>query len=133
MNLLMLQSQLKTKELSHLFLTILILTLWCKAWLLRTWNFLLNLSIYFQLNLKKQGTHLWDIRERCLIRKFVCEGQDGFPLNSCFGGCHQNFIASGSEDSMVYIFHKSKETPISVLSGHTRTVNSVAWNPVFHK
>ena len=50
---------------------------------------------------------------------------------SCFGGAGQNFIASGSEDSKVYIYHVKKESPIAVLSGHGRTVNCVSWNPVY--
>lgn len=36
-----------------------------------------------------------------------------------------------SIDHKVYIFNRSKETPVEVLSGHIRTVNSVAWNPHF--
>ena len=31
----------------------------------------------------------------------------------------------------VYIYHVKKEAPIAVLTGHTRTVSCVAWNPVY--
>lgn len=31
----------------------------------------------------------------------------------------------------MYIWHIRNEHPIVTLSGHTRTVNSVAWNPVY--
>ena len=37
----------------------------------------------------------------------------------------EDFIASGSEDNKVYIWHRRHETPILVLTGHTRTVNAV--------
>jgi WD40 repeat protein len=40
-------------------------------------------------------------------------------------------IASGSEDNQVYIWHIRNEQPIATLTGHTRTVNCVAWNPVY--
>ena len=52
-------------------------------------------------------------------------------IHSCFGGVDQSFVASGSEDNKVYIFHVKRDEPIAVLSGHTRTVNCVAWNPVY--
>lgn len=32
----------------------------------------------------------------------------------------------------VYIWHINGEEPIAVISGHTRCVNAVAWNPVHH-
>lgn len=37
-----------------------------------------------------------------------------------------------SSDNLVYIFKRDREDPILTLSGHTRTVNCVAWNPVRH-
>jgi len=42
-------------------------------------------------------------------------------------------VASGSEDNKVYIWHIKNEIPIAVLSGHTRTVNCVTWNPVYQQ
>lgn len=32
-------------------------------------------------------------------------------------------------DHKVYIWHFKREKPVAVLSGHTRTVNCVSWNP----
>ena len=54
-------------------------------------------------------------------------------IHSCFGGVDQSFVASGSEDNKVYIYHVRREAPIPVLSGHTRTVSCVSWNPVYHQ
>lgn len=34
-----------------------------------------------------------------------------------------------SPDHKVYIWHKRSELPIAELTGHTRTVNCVSWNP----
>ncbi|UYV61098.1 WDR26 [Cordylochernes scorpioides] len=47
------------------------------------------------------------------------------------GGPNDIFIASGSEDSRVYIWNITKETPIAVLEGHHKTVNCVSWNPKY--
>ena len=44
---------------------------------------------------------MWDIEERCLVRKFVGITQGFYTVYSCFGGADQNFIASGSEDNKV--------------------------------
>ena len=32
-------------------------------------------------------------------------------------------------DNQVYIWHHTKETPLTTLSGHSQTVNCVHWNP----
>lgn len=32
-------------------------------------------------------------------------------------------------DHKVYIWHSKREKPVAVLSGHTRIVNCVSWNP----
>ncbi|XP_060070874.1 WD repeat-containing protein 26-like [Ylistrum balloti] len=81
------------------------------------------------LNVATQGVHLWDLKDRCLVRKFQGVTQGFYTIHSCFGGLNQDFIASGSEDHKVYIWHLRREVPIAVLEGHTRTVNCVHWNP----
>ncbi|KAF4524623.1 hypothetical protein B566_EDAN013874 [Ephemera danica] len=85
------------------------------------------------LNVATQGVHLWDLQDRCLVRKFQGVTQGHFTIHSCFGGVNQDFVASGSEDNKVYVWHVKQELPIATLTGHTRTVNCVAWNPVFHE
>ena len=84
------------------------------------------------LNLSNQGLHLWDLEDRALIRHYTGISQGYYAIHSCFGGLNGEFLASGSEDSHVYMWHKAKEKPIYKLSGHSRTVNSVHWNPVRH-
>ncbi|XP_067119532.1 WD repeat-containing protein 26-like isoform X1 [Centruroides vittatus] len=83
------------------------------------------------VNVATQGVHLWDLEDRVLIRKFQGLTQGHFTIHSCFGGENQVFIASGSEDNCVYIWHIRQEIPIAVLSGHSRIVNCVSWNPVY--
>lgn len=82
------------------------------------------------LNVATQGIHLWDIKDKCLVRKFQGVTQGFYTIHSCFGGINQDFVASGSEDNKVHIWHIEQEKPILVLEGHTRTVNCVHWNPV---
>ncbi|XDV41268.1 hypothetical protein PO909_010160, partial [Leuciscus waleckii] len=81
------------------------------------------------LNVATQGVHLWDLQDRVLVRKFQGVTQGFYTIHSCFGGHNEDFIASGSEDHKVYIWHKRSELPIVELTGHTRTVNCVSWNP----
>lgn len=81
------------------------------------------------LNVDSQGLHLWDINDRMLVQKYQGVTQGFYTIHSCFGGVNQDFLASGSEDNKVYVWHTSHEKPIAVLSGHTRTVNCVSWNP----
>lgn len=49
------------------------------------------------LNVANQGVHLWDLEDKCLIRRFQGVTQGHFTIHSCFGGVNQDFIASGSE------------------------------------
>lgn len=53
------------------------------------------------LNVATQGVHLWDLKDRILIRRFQGVTQGHFTIHSCFGGVNQDFIASGSEDNQV--------------------------------
>ncbi|XP_034060202.1 WD repeat-containing protein 26 isoform X1 [Gymnodraco acuticeps] len=82
------------------------------------------------LNVATQGVHLWDLQDRVLVRKYQGVTQGFYTIHSCFGGHNEDFIASGSEDHKVYIWHRRGELPIAELTGHTRTVNCVSWNPV---
>ncbi|OCT77552.1 hypothetical protein XELAEV_18028644mg [Xenopus laevis] len=81
------------------------------------------------LNVATQGVHLWDLQDRVLVRKYQGVTQGFYTIHSCFGGHNEDFIASGSEDHKVYVWHKKSELPIAELTGHTRTVNCVSWNP----
>jgi len=83
------------------------------------------------LNIANQGVHLWNIQDKCLVQKFVGITQGFYTIYSSFGGVNQSFVASGSEDTHVYIFHTKREEPIAVLTGHSRTVSCVSWNPVY--
>ncbi|XP_025073905.1 WD repeat-containing protein 26 [Pogonomyrmex barbatus] len=85
------------------------------------------------LNVANQGVHLWDLEDKCLVRRFQGVTQGHFTIHSCFGGVNQDFIASGSEDNKVYVWHIKRELPIATLTGHSRTVNCVSWNPVYHQ
>lgn len=49
------------------------------------------------LNVANQGVHLWDLEDKCLVRRFQGVTQGHFTIHSCFGGINQDFIASGSE------------------------------------
>lgn len=83
------------------------------------------------LNIATQGLHLWDLQDKCLVRRFQGVTQGNYTIYSCFGGVNESFVASGSEDNKVYIWHIRREEPLATLSGHTRTVNCVSWNPVY--
>ena len=48
-----------------------------------------------------QGVHLWDLTDKCLVRKFRGVTQGFFTIHSCFGGINQDFVASGSEGETV--------------------------------
>ncbi|KXJ24795.1 WD repeat-containing protein 26 [Exaiptasia diaphana] len=75
------------------------------------------------------GLHLWGLKDKVLERKYQGLTQGFYTIHSCFGGINQVFLASGSEDHNVYLWHIKMQEPIAILKGHSRTVNCVSWNP----
>lgn len=91
-------------------------------------------SQFFVVNLNSQEIHMWDVAgkwEKPL--EYTGHKQHKYVIRSCFGGLNSAFIASGSENSQVYIWNRRNSKPIEVLSGHLMTVNSVSWNPRRHQ
>ncbi|CAL9242094.1 unnamed protein product [Arabidopsis halleri] len=85
---------------------------------------------FFIVNLSCQEIHLWDLAGKWKQPlKFSGHRQSKYVIRSCFGGLDSSFIASGSEDSQVYIWNLKNVKPLEVLSGHSMTVNCVSWNP----
>ncbi|KAK1281465.1 Protein SPA1-RELATED 3 [Acorus calamus] len=86
---------------------------------------------FLLVNLINQEIHLWcvvgDLKLICIYKGHK---RRRFVIRSCFGGYEQSFIASGSEDSLVYLWHRYTGELIETLSGHSGTVNCVSWNPV---
>ncbi|KAJ7960603.1 WD repeat-containing protein 26-like [Quillaja saponaria] len=89
-----------------------------------------NDSRFLLVDLLNQEIHLWNIEgDPRLVGNYRGHKRTRFIIRSCFGGLQEDFIASGSEDSQVYIWHRSSEELIKVLPGHSGAVNCVSWNP----
>lgn len=86
---------------------------------------------FLLVNLVNQEIHLWSIADDPqLVMRYKGHKRSRFVIRSCFGGYEQAFIASGSEDSQVYIWHRATGDLIGALPGHAGAVNCVSWNPV---
>ena len=72
---------------------------------------------------------LYDIVDGSVHRKYRGQKQGLYMVRSCFGGASKSFVISGSEDALIYVWHKDNSEPLEVLAGHgSGTVNDVAWN-----
>lgn len=97
-----------------------------------------------------QEIYLWDLNTGRLARKYTGQRQGNHVIRSCFGGIEGNFVVSGSEgtlhflycvpllvltfilvqDGKVYVWHRDTGTLLETLAGHgDGSVNSAAWNP----
>ncbi|XP_076903173.1 WD repeat-containing protein 26 homolog [Bidens hawaiensis] len=86
---------------------------------------------YLLVSLMNEELHLWNIENHIrLVAKYKGHKRSRFIVKACFGGLEQAFIASGSEDSQVYIWHRGSGELIETLEGHSGAVNCVSWNPV---
>ncbi|KAE8724860.1 Transducin family protein / WD-40 repeat family protein isoform 2 [Hibiscus syriacus] len=85
---------------------------------------------FLLVNLANQEIRLWNIEDDLkLVSKYRGHKRTRFIIRSCFGGLDEAFIASGSEDSLVYLWHRGTGELIETLPGHSGAVNCVSWNP----
>ncbi|KAL8120592.1 WD repeat-containing protein 26 homolog isoform X1 [Apium graveolens] len=85
---------------------------------------------FLLVNIVNQEIHLWCIAgDPKMVSKFKGHKRSRFLVRSCFGGFEQAFVASGSEDSQVYIWHRGTRELLAKLPGHSGTVNCVSWHP----
>ncbi|KAL6978755.1 hypothetical protein U1Q18_020421 [Sarracenia purpurea var. burkii] len=85
---------------------------------------------FLVVNLNSQEIHMWDVAGKWKKPlEYKGHKQHKYVIRSCFGGLNSMFIASGSENSQVYIWNRKSPDPIEVLSGHSMMVNCVSWNP----
>ncbi|KAI9828460.1 MAG: hypothetical protein M1832_002888 [Thelocarpon impressellum] len=86
-------------------------------------------SRYMLINRSDNEIQLLDIGTGEVVRRFMGQRQGKFIIRSRLGGAGENFVVSGSEDSLIYIWHKENGTLVETLEGHkSGCVNAVAWN-----
>uniref|UniRef100_A0A2P2MMZ7 WD-repeat protein n=1 Tax=Rhizophora mucronata TaxID=61149 RepID=A0A2P2MMZ7_RHIMU len=89
-----------------------------------------NDNKFLLVNLISQEIHLWSIEsDPKIVCKYKGHTHTRFIIRSCFGGFEQSFVASGSEDSQVYMWHRGTGELLLALPGHSGAVNCVSWNP----
>ncbi|KAF2232395.1 WD domain protein [Viridothelium virens] len=89
------------------------------------------------VNMKDDRVVMLDIDTGETVQTFPGQKQSTFMIRSCFGGAGEELIASGSEDSKVYIWRRRSGELIEKLEGHekpsgpesTSFVNAIAWHP----
>lgn len=55
------------------------------------------------VNVAHQGLHLWDLKDKMIVKRFQGVKHGHFIVHSCFGGRNESYIASGSEDANVSV------------------------------
>uniref|UniRef100_A0A1I8ILM4 WD_REPEATS_REGION domain-containing protein n=2 Tax=Macrostomum lignano TaxID=282301 RepID=A0A1I8ILM4_9PLAT len=86
------------------------------------------------------GVHLWDLRLRVCRRRLHGLTHGAYLLHASIGGPNQDFVASGSHDARVCVWHRGCQAGDGAqqhllpdkLSGHGGLVSCVSWNPRHH-
>ncbi|RDA86577.1 hypothetical protein CP532_6000 [Ophiocordyceps camponoti-leonardi (nom. inval.)] len=80
---------------------------------------------------KKDGeAQLINLETRNSVQKFLGHLGGEFMIRSALGGANESFVASGSENGYVFIWHKNIGVAVERLAGHLPRCNSVCWNPM---
>ncbi|KFA78506.1 hypothetical protein S40288_01454, partial [Stachybotrys chartarum IBT 40288] len=86
-------------------------------------------SRHLLINKSDGEAQLIDLITRSGVQKFLGHTGGNFVIRSAFGGANESFIASGSEDGNILIWHKNTGAAIERLVGHYPRCNAVSWNP----
>ncbi|PHH71751.1 hypothetical protein CDD80_5011 [Ophiocordyceps camponoti-rufipedis] len=86
-------------------------------------------SRHLLVNKKDGEAQLIDLESRQSVQKFVGNVGSEFMIRGALGGANESFVASGSEEGYVYIWHKTMGLAVERLEGHLPRCNSVCWNP----
>lgn len=70
---------------------------------------------------------LWDMSTKRVLQRYRGHQQRHFVLSASFGGCHETFVVSGSEDGRVFIWNRLYGHLLTTLKGHTGAVSAVHW------
>lgn len=87
-------------------------------------------SRFLLVNRTDGEAQLWDLERRDMLRRFVGSKGGEFVIRSSFAGANETFIASGSEDGCVLIWHKENGRLVEKLLGHRKgCCSTISWNP----
>lgn len=81
---------------------------------------------YLITNLSKVNAsiNLYDLNNFQLLNKYYGHTQEQYTVECSFAGNNDEFILCGSEDASIYIWSRNSSIPISVVKGHTGSVNN---------
>jgi hypothetical protein len=74
--------------------------------------------------------HLWDLSNRKIVQKYSGHKQGRFIIRSNFGGEHEQFVISGSEDGCYHIWNRFYGSLLATVNAHPIVVNAVVWSPI---
>lgn len=86
-------------------------------------------SKHLLVNKRDGEAQLIDLGTKQSTQKFLGHTGGDFLIRSSFGGANESFVASGSEDGNILIWHKTIGRVVERLHGHHPRCNAVSWNP----
>lgn len=72
---------------------------------------------------------IYSLEDYQIVKKYTGYQQSEYYIRSSFGGLNEQYILSGSEDKLVYIWNRYTQNIIERLGGHEECVNQIRWVP----
>ncbi|KAL8057025.1 hypothetical protein ABFX02_04G157200 [Erythranthe guttata] len=86
---------------------------------------------FLLVSMSYEQIDLWNIKDQVpyMVMTYEWHIRKSYVLRACFVGRDEDFIASGSEDSKVYLWHTETGELMCTFDDHSAVVNCVCSNP----
>lgn len=92
---------------------------------------LCNNMLLLNTSYKIPELHLYNLDTMEIVNQFDGYYQEKFMIKCQIGGPKNSYIACGSEDGRIHIWHKLEDKNGKIIKAHNLTINYISFNPKY--